>query len=39
MKKVSLEEYERRIKERFPEESFTIIEYQSLGKPAILQCM
>lgn len=38
MKKVSLEEYKERIKKRFPEESFTVKEYRSLGEPAIIEC-
>ena len=38
LKKIPLKEYERRIKERFPEESFTVLEYQSLGKPVKILC-
>lgn len=32
MKKVSLEELKERIKIRYPEEEFLVIEYDSLGK-------
>mgnify|MGYP004661083379 CR=1 FL=1 len=38
MKKVSLEELKERIKTRYPEEEFLVIEYDSLGKPGKLQC-
>lgn len=38
MKKVEQSEFERRIKVRFPTENFTVIEYHSLGKPAIIKC-
>ena len=37
-KKISQQEYERRIEERFPEESFTVLEYTSTAKPAIIKC-
>lgn len=38
MKRIDQQEFERRIKQRFPEESFNLIEYVSIGKPAIIQC-
>ena len=39
MKKLTMQELEQRIKERFPEEEFKIIEYNgSTAKPATLQC-
>ena len=38
LNKITLKEYERRIKQRFPTESFTVLEYQSLGKPAVIRC-
>lgn len=37
--KITIEELEKRIKERFPEESFEIIEYDSLGQPGSLRCL
>lgn len=36
--KISLEEYKRRIKERFPNEDFEVLLYTSLGQPAKLRC-
>lgn len=39
MKKISLEEMKQRIKERFPEEEFEIIKYESSGKPGIVKCL
>lgn len=39
MKKISLEEIERRIKIRFPLENFQIIKYQTLGKPGKVKCL
>lgn len=38
LKKVTQDEYLNRIKERFPEESFQVIQYDSLGKQAIIKC-
>jgi hypothetical protein len=38
MRKLSIDEIEKRIKVRFPNENFTIIEYTSLGKPLIIKC-
>ena len=38
MKKLSIDEIKQRIKIRFPDENFTIIEYTSLGKPLKIQC-
>lgn len=38
MRKITLEEFEQRIKNRFPTESFKIINYQSLGQPLDIQC-
>lgn len=37
-KAVTLQEFNRRIKERFPEEKFEILEYSVAGKPAIFKC-
>ena len=37
-KKINKKEIENRIKSRFPEESFSIIQYESLGKPGIIKC-
>lgn len=37
--KITIDEFKHRIKERFPEENFEVLEYDSLGKPAIIQCM
>lgn len=36
--KITQEEFEKRIKKRFPTEQFTIIKYDSLGKEGIFQC-
>ena len=38
MKAITQPEFEQRIRKRFPEESFTVIQYHSTGKPAIFQC-
>lgn len=38
MRKVTKEEFKKRIKERFPEEDFEIIQYDSVGKPGIFKC-
>ena len=38
MKAITQPEFEQRIRKRFPEESFTVIQYHSIGKPAIFQC-
>lgn len=38
MKKITQEEFERRIKARFPEESFTVLKYDSTAQPATLKC-
>lgn len=38
MKKIEQSEFERRIKKRFPNEEFTIIDYKSIGAPVIIQC-
>ena len=39
MKKLTIQELEQKIKLRFPEENFKIIEYNgSTGKPAVIQC-
>lgn len=38
MKPLTIEEIQRRIQCRFPEESFTLIQYESLGKPGIVKC-
>lgn len=37
-KKIPQKEFERRIQERFPEENFEIIQYESLGMPAVILC-
>ena len=37
-KKINKKEIENRIKSRFPEDSFSIIQYESLGKPGIIKC-
>lgn len=37
-RKISQEEFKRRIQKRFPEESFKIVQYKSLGTSAILLC-
>ena len=39
MKRVTFEELNRRIKERFPEEEFEIIQYETLGKPGKIKCL
>lgn len=39
MKKISIQEIERRIKTRFPEESFKIIEYNGLGNKGKVKCL
>ena len=36
--KITKEEYESRIKIRFPEEQFEILDYVSIGKPATIKC-
>lgn len=36
--KITQEEFERRIKQRFPNEQFKILKYDSLGKEGIFQC-
>lgn len=36
--KIDLKELERRIKVRYPDEDFTVIQYESLGKPGIVKC-
>lgn len=38
MQKIKQKEFEKRIKVRFPTENFTILHYESLGKPAIIKC-
>ncbi len=38
MKKITREEIEKRILERFPSEKFLLLEYESLGKPGKIQC-
>lgn len=37
-KPVTVEEFKRRIEIRFPNESFSIISYNGMGKPAIIKC-
>ena len=37
-RRITLEQMEQRIKERFPTESFTIIHYETTGKPGIIRC-
>lgn len=39
MKKISLDELKTRIKIRFPEEEFKVLEYESLGKPGKIKCL
>lgn len=39
LKKVSMQEYSRRIQKRFPNESFSVLVYESLGKPAVVKCL
>lgn len=36
--KITLEEFQRRMKERFPEEKFEVLQYDSLGKYAEIKC-
>ena len=38
MVKISQKEFEERIKLRFPDEDFKILEYESTGKPMKIQC-
>lgn len=39
MRKIDRKECEQRIKERFPEEQFELLEYESLGKPGKIKCL
>lgn len=39
MKKITLEEVKERIKKRFPEEKFEIVEYSSFGAPGKIKCL
>ncbi len=39
MKRVSFEELNTRIKNRFPEEEFEIVKYETLGKPGEIKCL
>ena len=36
--KIDIQEVERRIRERFPTETFSIIQYSSLGQPGVVRC-
>lgn len=37
--KIDRIEFEKRVLQRFPEEEFNVVEYDSLGKPLIIQCL
>lgn len=39
MKKLTVQEFSDRIRERFPEEHFEIIEYRGTGEPLIVKCL
>ena len=39
MKPISKEEFEKRIKNRFPEEKFEVQDFNGLGKPAVIKCL
>lgn len=39
MKKISIQEIEQRVKTRFPEESFEIIEYNGMGEYGEIKCL
>lgn len=39
MKKISLEEIQERIEQRFPEERFKIVRYSGMGQPGQIQCL
>lgn len=38
MRRITFEEFQRRIQIRFPKESFTLIQYTSIGQSAIIKC-
>lgn len=39
MARVTKEDFEKRVKERFPDEEFEVLSYDSLGKPLKIQCL
>lgn len=39
MKKISIDEIKMRIKQRFPDEDFEILEYNGLGEPGKVKCL
>ena len=38
MKKLTIQEVQNRIKDRFPNETFEILKYSSMGEPGTIRC-